>query len=264
MARKFYPTPSTTTYYINEYLIEDMFRIDFKRSDRKQPIYGYDSHKYDFVAQGKELVTGQIIVNFRYPGYLRNIIEEQAFRTTDETSRIHQKAFASSQEGRDSHAVYVVNQVDTLETVEAKMDYIANFLQRQEINTKSRGFINNLSVSSTTTASPSEIFTALKKNFERRNFIDSESLQQQDLEESILSSPLDSEHAPFDMVVRYGFQDRPGGYVRIFKDIQLIGEEQVVSAAANSTNDQSSSAQAILEIYPFFARTIETKAYKGA
>jgi hypothetical protein len=74
---------------------------------------------------------------------------------------------------------------------------------------------------------------------------------------------LDKDHKPFDIIVRYGFQDRPGGYVRVFKDINLIGEEQVVSAQAGAGGDISSSAQPLLEVYPFFCRTIEVKKYQG-
>ena len=86
MAARFYPTPSTCTYTLhksNKYgdnhggdamLVDDMYRVDFQRRISHQPIYGYDDTQFAFVAQGKELVTGNMIINFRYPGYLRNLI----------------------------------------------------------------------------------------------------------------------------------------------------------------------------------------------
>ena len=91
MANKFYPTPSTTNYYINGYLIDDVFRIDFKRAQQHQPIYGYHSDKFDFVARGKELVTGQIVINYRYPGYLRNVIERGHISKNDLSAAVFNK-----------------------------------------------------------------------------------------------------------------------------------------------------------------------------
>ena len=72
---KFFPTPSTTKCYVNDIEVDDMFRVDFKRNINHQPIYGYDDQQYGFVAKGKELVSGQIIINFRYPGYLTALIK---------------------------------------------------------------------------------------------------------------------------------------------------------------------------------------------
>ena len=76
MATKFYPTPSDVRCYIGNIELDDVFRVDFKRQINHQPVYGYNDQKYGFVAKGKELVTGQIVMNFRYPGYLNAAIKK--------------------------------------------------------------------------------------------------------------------------------------------------------------------------------------------
>ena len=70
----------------------------------------------------------------------------------------------------------------------------------------------------------------------------------------------------FDLVVEYThvgggqvLDPQTPAFKRIFRDCYLTGEEQTVSATAGVGNDLSSSAQPILEIYPFFCKTIITE-----
>ena len=263
MSRKFYPTPSTTAYYINGYALEDMFRVDFKRTQKHQPVYGYSSKKFDFVAKGKELVTGQLIINYRYPGYLRNVIKTEAMFEEDIQDMMHNAGFAKTDRGERSHAIAIAKNIDELPSREEKVKYLSNFLLNREAKTRPGQIVDNVDFHPSTKVGPDGVFAMLKANYERRYFPNSSERNPLEGKDMLLSSPLDEDPKPFDITVRYGFKDAPGGYARILKDIYLIGEEQVVSAQAGAGNDQSSSAQPILEIYPFFCRTIETRKYKG-
>ena len=60
-ASRHYPTPTTTTYYVDQYLIDDVYRVDFHRKVTEQPIWGYASRQYDFIARGIEIVTGKLL-----------------------------------------------------------------------------------------------------------------------------------------------------------------------------------------------------------
>jgi hypothetical protein len=274
---KFYPTPSTTSYYINEFLIDDVYRVDFKRDVRKQPIFGYDSQRWDFVARGKEIVTGNVVINFRYPGYMRNMIKENARRSRDTTTKINNLLRQRSEEGHNQQAYELMKTVDGVASVDQKLELVGNYLlnlsvQDQAPNiekTTSRIANNpNIDVRPSPEVRSNDIFLALKRNFEKRQFFDSLTLEEDLGHVPAMDSPLDEDHDPFDITVRYGFRGVQGGYVRIFKDVHLIGEGQVVSASAGVSTaggmlEQSSSAQPIYEVYPFIARTIQTKRYEG-
>ena len=246
MSQKFYPSPSTTTYYIGGVLIDDVYRVDFKRDISHQPIFGYDDARYSFVAMGKELVAGNIIINFRYPGYLQAAINEslkltnswlpsiEKLLTTEpllEAQPVSEEQFKI--EGRD---------LEGITTREERMEVIANKLLEH-------GFFSN-----------SDLADRLKEQFDRRYLPQGFDAYKPQL----WSSPLDGQSdqpsiTNFDLSISYGTPGREWAYVRTLKDVVLVGESEVVSASAGAGNDMSSSAQPILEIYPFFARTIESK-----
>lgn len=240
---KFYPTPSTTKSYINEIELDDMFRLDFKRNINHQPIYGYDDQQFGFIAKGKELVSGQIIINFRYPGYLTAVIRNSAkykdiidksmeiFKPTDN------QVFTEVQDD------FLKTNIESLEG-EDKMKYIAQILTGKGVGAREKQIIkfkNDLK----------DLYINDARNEDKAVLA---------LEEfSGLQSPLDfdTSNNKFDLVVKYGFQNDDGMYQRIFRDCVLVGESSTISAAAGAGNDMSSSAQGILEVYPFFARTID-------
>jgi hypothetical protein len=119
------------------------------------------------------------------------------------------------------------------------------------------------------TSAISESVEAVKNALEIRHLLEP---NDKDLDTNLASmaSPLDDKEGayPFDMTVRYGFQGVPGGFVRVFRDIVLLGESQVVQASAAPSlqgigNDTASSAQSLLEVYPFMAKTITVEKYNG-
>lgn len=250
MALRFYPTPSTTTYYINEFLIDDMYRVDFTRRVQHQPIWGYDSKKWDFVAKGKELVTGNLILNFRYPGYLRNVVLANQLRDQqlDDFLKAKLGSFGTETvEGVKTNNFLTNSDFDNVNTVEAKMkvisDIMAGDLSRSEVAARTK---------------PSELVKALKANLEKRYFLSPHGIKNED--NTQYSSVLDEDAImPFSLAVRYGFRGTAGGFTRYFEDVIILGEGQTVSASAGGAGDTSSSAQALLEIYPFVCRTLAVK-----
>lgn len=236
-AQKFYPSPSTVTYYIGDVLIDDIFRVDFQRKVSHQPIWGYDSRKYDFVAQGKEVVTGNIIINYRYPGYLRVAIENA--RLTSEITHVAvQQHFDNNISEVDDPAF--LHSIDSM-TLSQKAGVLSNKILKLSAATAH-------GVGSRNQALVDELKSTLRNNYG--------SEAEPDILDN-LSSPLDDKLiTPFDLKLRYGFQNVAGGYIRTIKDCILIGESQTISASAGVSNDMSSSAQPILEVYSFFAKEI--------
>lgn len=242
--RRFYPTPSTITYYIGDLLIDDVFRVDFQRKVSHQPIWGYDSKLYDFVAQGKEIVTGNIIINYRYPGYLKNAINRYAAGAL-ETSEQVKVRFEEDQKVTYSPTFFAT--LDSLD-IDQKASFLANTLLQKSGNSKLH--INNGVVEKS--------ISRIKQDI-RKVYGANSSSEETPGDGDFFKSPLDERTIlSFDLTTRYGFQNISGGYIRKFKDCILIGESETVSSSAGAGGDMSSSAQPILEIYPFFARTIET------
>lgn len=242
--RRFYPSPSVITYYIGDLLIDDIFRVDFQRKVTHQPIWGYDSRLYDFIAEGKEIVTGNIIINYRYPGYLKNAINSYAAGALETSQEV---ALRFENEKKQTYSPTFFAELDSLNT-DQRASYLANTLLQKTPFQSSQ--INN----SVIEKSISRIKQDIRKVYGANS-----SSEESPGDSDFFKSPIDDRSIiRFDLVTRYGFQNIAGGYIRKFKDCVLIGESETVSASASAGGDMSSSAQPILEIYPFFARTIET------
>lgn len=260
---KFYPSPSVVTYYINGLFIDDVFRVDFERKVTHQPIWGFDSQTYDFVARGKEVVSGNIIVNFRYPGYLKAAIQHSKSAIKDVNVSM-----------QDQNRSYIQT-LDPLELSE-RMKSLGHTFGKRVTSGKPKqnldgtwnleppsrnGEASTLQEFETIKSSPGNTMIGVLKEELMKKY---GSMPQEESQESaIYSSILDDEKiVPFDLVVRYGMQGISSGFVRVFKECVIIGEGQTVSANAGVGGDLSSSAQPILEIYPFFCRTIVVEKYR--
>jgi len=272
-----YPSASTTTWYVNQYLIDDIYRVDFQRKTNDQPIWGYASKKFDFVARGRELVTGNIVINFRYPGYLKNLLTLQ--RASDEQMA---NKIAQAQQGSEMMAdldmppnmfldnIYDLDHVDDVDTTDSRMSTIMGAVLSHQQNaqvmhgggTATSSF--GISTPTTPAGETNAAFLALKKALYTRHLRNRGSTTEEDVEVSSMESPLDDYH-PFNMRVRYGFQGVPGGFERVFKEIYLIGEGQTiqVSGTPGLGGDVSNGGQPILEVYPFFCKTISVSKYHG-
>jgi hypothetical protein len=293
-ASRVYPTPSTTTYYMvsssdgKEYRIADMFRVDFQRRASKQPIYGYNSTQFDFVAKGKELVTGNLVINFRYPGYLYNYLAvamaENARSEALTSKALYNKPgiFDFNPSAPDTFAT-----IESMENNEDKMNALANLLVHQQTDTDPHQYFSSLGASfkdpvawkgdtvdmqDVALGTQMQLAMMIKdmyKNKFSRGGIERGGRAFSSTEGTGLDaeSPL-SRSGKFDIVVKYGHKHAtmPGdvstSFQRKFSECYLVGEEETVSASAGVGNDLSSSAQPILEIYPFFCKTITTESYR--
>lgn len=256
---KFYPSPSVVTYYINGLFIDDVFRVDFERKVTHQPIWGFDSQTYDFVARGKEVVSGNIIVNFRYPGYLKAAIQH---------SKSAIKDVNVSMQDQNRSYIQTLDPLSLSERMKSlsykmgpvKVDTVPTQNLDGSWNLHGGPSINLRNVPGQKGGAGATMIGVLKEELMKKYG----SMPQEESQESaIYSSVLDEEKiTPFDLVVRYGMQGISSGFVRVFKECVIIGEGQTVSANAGVGGDLSSSAQPILEIYPFFCRTIVVEKYR--
>lgn len=73
-----YYSGSQVTVFIEDVWVDDAASYQINISQAKQPIYGYGSQYYDFVAQGKVLVQGQLTINYKDPNYLWIILANKS------------------------------------------------------------------------------------------------------------------------------------------------------------------------------------------
>lgn len=66
----YFPTASNVMVYLNGYQVDMAYRIDYRESSPKIPIYGYNDSEYNKVAQGRNIIQGFLIINFVFPNYL--------------------------------------------------------------------------------------------------------------------------------------------------------------------------------------------------
>lgn len=65
---------SNAKVYINGYWIDDFVSMRYEHQNPKIPFRGYHQKYWTAVADGKVMVAGNMVLNFRYPGYLLKAI----------------------------------------------------------------------------------------------------------------------------------------------------------------------------------------------
>jgi hypothetical protein len=73
-SNRIYYTPAQVTVFLNSYLIDDACAIAYDAIDNWLPMWGHNDRVYRTLAQGTTIVTGDLIVRFRYHGYLKRAI----------------------------------------------------------------------------------------------------------------------------------------------------------------------------------------------
>jgi hypothetical protein len=72
-----YPTASTVAVFINGLHVDQAYRLDYRDSIPKVPIYGYNDYEFTKVARGKGIVQGLLVINFIFAGYLTHILQSR-------------------------------------------------------------------------------------------------------------------------------------------------------------------------------------------
>jgi hypothetical protein len=71
----YFPSAQNVTIFIDGIYIDMSFRLDWKDSQPKVPVYGYNDHVYTRTARGRKLVQGYLVTNFVVPNYLGVLLE---------------------------------------------------------------------------------------------------------------------------------------------------------------------------------------------
>lgn len=103
-----YPSPAEVKVFINENMwVDDVYRIDYNLTNQRIPLYDYTSQFFKGVAEGHSIVQGQLIINYRFPGYLKYAIEQRLVKDPSVTRPMNEAAdaFRDLSEGTDADKV---------------------------------------------------------------------------------------------------------------------------------------------------------------
>ena len=85
--KRYYSSIDAEIYFGNEY-VEEVCDIDYHVQQQMQPIYGFNSYTYDYVAVGTRIIQGTFAIRFISPNYLFDIL-----KTAQEGSITNMKSF---------------------------------------------------------------------------------------------------------------------------------------------------------------------------
>lgn len=71
-----YYTPCNVGIYIGGYKLSDAFRVDWDARDSKTPLYGWADDTFSAVSNGRKIITGRLVINYKYSGYLTTAIDQ--------------------------------------------------------------------------------------------------------------------------------------------------------------------------------------------
>lgn len=74
-AHKRYFSSIDAEIYFGETFIDDINRIEYAVVEKVLPVYGYNSHLYDFLLYGTRYIQGEFTINFTKSGWLLDVIK---------------------------------------------------------------------------------------------------------------------------------------------------------------------------------------------
>lgn len=226
-----YPTPSQSAIYIGEYHIDDAYAVDWNSNDSNSPLYTYFKKTYVNVSLGKQLVTGSLAINFRYPGYLTYAVAEA--RKTFTTAQINEIS-QHTRDGKASLEFYL----DTMRSGSTE-DRLRLLMESAAQGAEQLDKMSALS------------FMAQSGGAN----IDQGGATTRYLEVFDVQNPWEVETSPIDIWVHYGDLDQ-SHIADIIEDVMFTGKSKQIQAGVLSGGGISASGNNILELYSFYAKRV--------
>jgi hypothetical protein len=217
---KQYPSPAEVKIYIGpDMWIDDAYRIDYTVANNRVPLYDYTSPYFKDVAEGNHLVQGQLIINYRFPGYLKKAFLKQLMRDSDFANDLNKQAQITRQMigSNPAERVQLLLAAKKLGTFEA------------------------------TKMLSEDLFSSDLKPNPRKKLTDNSGIA---IEDNATSHTM----YPFSIVIKYGGEEAL--YQKRIENCVILGESQTISASAIAGGDLSASGMPIYEVYSFLGRKI--------
>jgi len=246
-----YPTPGDVKIYIGTNYVDDAYRVDYDERNNKVPLVGYHQKHFVQVADGKVMIVGNIIIHFRFPGYLTYAIKSVLNRMEDgalsDGSGAPQGA-ASGQPNPTRTTAYGLPSKDTvIQAIELIRKSTVDQRVRALVVSHKFGFFDQQS-------------TLLNTVYGQ--FKGDASPKFDPLESPVEMSPeaFMGAGTGLDLRLYYGYiggTDQGVHVTEVLRGVHFTGRRKVVNAST-SGGDLSASGQSILEVYPFFARSVDS------
>ena len=231
ITNRFYKNPTDTYVFIEHVWLDDIYRIDYNRSYSRNPVYGYRDKQYGQVAEGRELITGNIIVNFFRPGYLADTI-----------AGLHRESPSQLNKQNPYNEIERLKKEIDSQIEEAYKNYNPGTDERREAISRVFSYAASIGMSEYTAEVFRDAFARTEPRSTRNRYSNSDPFAQK---------------RHFDIQIYYGHPDNEDTIIEQLKNCALLGQSKTISAAGSPNGDLSSSAQVILEVYPFVAQTVE-------
>ena len=241
-----YPTASNVSVYINGIHIDQAYRIDYKESLPKSPIYGYNDEKYTKAIKGRSLIQGLLVVNFTFPGYLKAVLAEAEINPNAAEAILKQ------------NQRYVKNTINHSQRKKDLLDSLPD-ANTPESKAQRAADISKLILDSTIR----DYDQGRQQSLDYEAINDSESMVQA-LKEKYLGGGVKSPdglrmsrsvltYNPVTMDVYYGDADKMTWWVS-YQDVEFSDISQQASAAG-----QDGSSENLFEIYEFICKGRQIK-----
>lgn len=266
-----YPTPGDVKLYVDDLWVDDVYRVDYEEQNKKVPLWGYHQKHYADVADGKVIIVGNIIIHYRFPGYLNHAL--QRVLVARERAQLNDTRVLGSVQpapgglGGDSSIppIYVGSRLG------GALPSIGSFIDEVRRSKKPEDLVRMLAEASMQgTFEPAslvlqEMLGSNSQFFGDRNMIGG-AMEDAQRHSAVTSAPQDfvGGWKGFDLRLDYGYigTRTQGVFVsEVLKGVHLTGRRKVVNAST-SGGDLSASGQSLLEVYPFFCREVVSSVRK--
>jgi len=210
-----YYTPCNVGIYIGGYRLSDAFRVDWDARDSKTPLYGWADDTFKAVSNGRKIITGRLVINYRYPGYLATAIAEyQNQQNPVDTRKINND----------------LNEFLSLDT-RGRVAYIAKIAAKNYGDNRLGEAVMSYAPSANPGIAGSTIQFAGKPATS--------------LLDAMQAKEAYKQKKAFDILIAYGDIQEEDHIEVVIKDAYIVGQSQVISASATGGGDVSSSGSPI-------------------
>ena len=239
-----YPTASTVAVFINGLHIDQAYQIQYKESANKIPIYGYNDYKFAKVAKARQAISGALVLNFVFPGYLNMVLDKQRQLYAKTPPALYNAGVADSVISQEAleEDISVLLRTELppntdVESRKARAEYISELIAkpdtRKATKTKLFKFFGSQDLDPGTPAD-SQIGDGLSRPLVAQ--------------EKNMVSPVEHNNSNIDIDIYYQDTDLSDWYISL-KHVHFYDVSQAISQAG-----AEGSSDPLYEVYSFIAR----------
>lgn len=135
--------------FLNGYHIDQVYRVDYRENSQKVPIYGYNDIHYTKAVQSKVLIQGMLVTNFVFSAYLNRAVIDRGKNLSFVPKLYNYGFYGKSKDTAETAMKENLKRgfksempSSSLETREARAEYIANLLSKPSERKRTKEALN--------------------------------------------------------------------------------------------------------------------------